>query len=123
MPRTPLAVEIGASDGSTLRMVGVAGGAKKCAFTKDELGFDACVDYKAANDLDAALRAACPNGIDVYFDNVGNTRPAEGRQAGAFGFAPFHVSSFCTPAESIAQYGKETVVLLDPPPAPADETL
>jgi len=53
------------------RVVGIAGGAKKCAFTKDELGFDACVDYKAANDLDAALRAACPNGIDVYFDNVG----------------------------------------------------
>ena len=53
------------------RVVGIAGGAKKCAFAKDELGFDACVDYKAANDLDAALRAACPNGIDVYFDNVG----------------------------------------------------
>ena len=53
------------------RVVGIAGGAKKCAFTRDELGFDACVDYKAGNDLDAALRAACPNGIDVYFDNVG----------------------------------------------------
>jgi len=53
------------------RVVGVAGGAKKCAFVKDELGFDACVDYKAGNDLDAALRAACPNGIDIYFDNVG----------------------------------------------------
>ena len=53
------------------RVVGIAGGAKKCAFVKDELGFDACVDYKAGNDLDAALRAACPNGIDVYFDNVG----------------------------------------------------
>jgi NADPH-dependent curcumin reductase CurA len=53
------------------RVVGVAGGAKKCAFVRDELGFDACVDYKAANDLDAALKTACPNGIDVYFDNVG----------------------------------------------------
>jgi len=53
------------------RVVGIAGGAKKCAFVKDELGFDACVDYKAGNDLDAALRAVCPNGIDVYFDNVG----------------------------------------------------
>jgi NADPH-dependent curcumin reductase CurA len=53
------------------RVVGVAGGAKKCGFVKDELGFDACVDYKAEKDLDAALRAACPNGIDVYFDNVG----------------------------------------------------
>jgi NADPH-dependent curcumin reductase CurA len=53
------------------RVVGIAGGVKKCAFVKDELGFDACVDYKAGNDLDAALRAVCPNGIDVYFDNVG----------------------------------------------------
>jgi NADPH-dependent curcumin reductase CurA len=53
------------------RVVGIAGGARKCTFVKDELGFDACVDYKAGNDLDAALRAACPKGIDVYFDNVG----------------------------------------------------
>ena len=53
------------------RVVGIAGGAKKCSFVKDELGFDACIDYKAEKDLDAALRAACPNGIDVYFDNVG----------------------------------------------------
>jgi NADPH-dependent curcumin reductase CurA len=55
------------------RVVGIAGGPKKCAFVKDELGFDACLDYKAEKDLDAALRAACPNGIDVYFDNVGGT--------------------------------------------------
>jgi len=53
------------------RVIGIAGGAKKCAFVKDELGFDACVDYKAGNDLDAALRAACPNGIDGNFENVG----------------------------------------------------
>ena len=53
------------------RVVGIAGGAKKCAFVTDELGFDACLDYKAEKDLDAALLAACPNGIDVYFDNVG----------------------------------------------------
>jgi NADPH-dependent curcumin reductase CurA len=53
------------------RVVGIAGGAKKCAFVKDELGFDACIDYKAEKDLDAAIRAACPNGPDVYFDNVG----------------------------------------------------
>jgi NADPH-dependent curcumin reductase CurA len=53
------------------RVVGIAGGAKKCAFVTGELGFDACLDYKAEKDLDAALRAACPNGIDVYFDNVG----------------------------------------------------
>ncbi len=53
------------------RVVGIAGGAKKCGFVTGELGFDACLDYKAEKDLDAALRAACPNGIDVYFDNVG----------------------------------------------------
>jgi NADPH-dependent curcumin reductase CurA len=53
------------------RVVGIAGGAKKCAFVKGELGFDACLDYKAEKDLDKALLAVCPNGIDVYFDNVG----------------------------------------------------
>ena len=53
------------------RVVGIAGGTRKCTFVTGELGFDACVDYKAEKDLDAALRAACPNGIDVYFDNVG----------------------------------------------------
>jgi NADPH-dependent curcumin reductase CurA len=53
------------------RVVGIAGGPVKCAFVKGELGFDACVDYKDEKDLDAALRAVCPNGIDVYFDNVG----------------------------------------------------
>ena len=53
------------------RVVGIAGGRRKCDFVTAELGFDACVDYKAEKDLDAALRAACPNGIDVYFDNVG----------------------------------------------------
>jgi NADPH-dependent curcumin reductase len=53
------------------RVVGIAGGAKKCAFIKADLGFDAAVDYKAANDLDGALTAACPDGVDVYFENVG----------------------------------------------------
>ena len=42
------------------RVVGIAGGAKKCAFVKDELGFDACIDYKAEKDLDAALRRGLP---------------------------------------------------------------
>ena len=53
------------------RVVGIAGGDRKCAFVRDELGFDACIDYKSAADLGASLRAACPNGVDVYFDNVG----------------------------------------------------
>jgi len=52
------------------RVVGIAGGAAKCAWLKDELGFDEAVDYKAG-ETRRALRAACPDGIDVYFDNVG----------------------------------------------------
>jgi NADPH-dependent curcumin reductase len=53
------------------RAVGIAGGPKKCAFVKDTLGLDACIDYKAEKDLTAAVKSACPNGVDVYFDNVG----------------------------------------------------
>jgi NADPH-dependent curcumin reductase CurA len=52
------------------RAVGIAGGPEKCAYVKDELGFDAAVDHKGA-DFPAKLAAACPNGIDVYFENVG----------------------------------------------------
>jgi NADPH-dependent curcumin reductase len=52
------------------RVVGIAGGAAKCDYVKRELGFDACVDYKAG-DLHGALKEACPKGVDVYFDNVG----------------------------------------------------
>ncbi|OYV49095.1 MAG: NADP-dependent oxidoreductase [Acidocella sp. 20-58-15] len=52
------------------RVVGIAGGAEKCAFLINELGFDAAIDYKAG-DIRTALKEACPNGIDVYFDNVG----------------------------------------------------
>jgi len=52
------------------RAVGIAGGPAKCDYVVNELGFDACVDYKAG-DLDATLAVACPKGIDVYFDNVG----------------------------------------------------
>ena len=51
-------------------VVGIAGGAEKCALLTRDLGFDAAVDYKTGN-LRRALREACPNGIDVYFDNVG----------------------------------------------------
>jgi NADPH-dependent curcumin reductase len=52
------------------RAVGIAGGPAKCAFVKDELRFDAAIDHHAA-DFPAQLAAACPNGIDVYFENVG----------------------------------------------------
>jgi NADPH-dependent curcumin reductase len=51
-------------------VVGIAGGERKCAFLTDELGFDAAVDYKRA-DFAAALRAACPKGADIYYENVG----------------------------------------------------
>ena len=50
--------------------VGVAGGPEKCRFVTEELGFDACIDYKAPDFADK-LAAACPDGIDVYFENVG----------------------------------------------------
>jgi NADPH-dependent curcumin reductase CurA len=52
------------------RVVGIAGGAEKCAYVVEELGFDACVDYKAGN-LAADLRTAAPKGIDGVFENVG----------------------------------------------------
>jgi NADPH-dependent curcumin reductase len=52
------------------RAVGIAGGAEKCRYVVEELGFDACVDYKGGN-LGADLKAAAPKGIDVYFENVG----------------------------------------------------
>ena len=56
------------------RVVGIAGGADKCKYVTDELGFDACIDYRAHPDVKtmaAALKDACPNGIDGYFENVG----------------------------------------------------
>ncbi|MCA9675557.1 MAG: NADP-dependent oxidoreductase [Kofleriaceae bacterium] len=58
------------------RAVGIAGGPTKCGYVVDELGFDACVDYKAhreVRDLARALKEACPDGIDGDFENVGGT--------------------------------------------------
>lgn len=52
------------------RAIGIAGGADKCRVVTEEFGFDACVDYKAP-DLQGQIKAAAPDGIDVYFDNVG----------------------------------------------------
>ncbi len=52
------------------RVVGIAGGKEKCDYVIGDLGFDVCVDYKAGN-LYRDLKEACPNGIDIYFDNVG----------------------------------------------------
>ena len=56
------------------RAVGIAGGPDKCKYAVDELGFDVCIDYKLHKDagsLSKALKEACPNGIDGYFENVG----------------------------------------------------
>jgi NADPH-dependent curcumin reductase CurA len=56
------------------RAVGIAGGVDKCKYVKDELGFDACIDYREHKDaasLSKALKEACPDGIDGYFENVG----------------------------------------------------
>jgi NADPH-dependent curcumin reductase CurA len=52
------------------RAVGIAGGREKCDYVTRELGFDACIDYKAGN-LSRELKEACPKGVDVYFENVG----------------------------------------------------
>ncbi|MEQ9890413.1 NADP-dependent oxidoreductase [Pectobacterium aroidearum] len=52
------------------RVVGLAGSEEKCRYVVETLGFDTCINYKDA-DLNQALRAACPNGIDIYFENVG----------------------------------------------------
>ena len=52
------------------KVVGIAGGPQKCSWIVDELGFDAAIDYKN-DDVAARLRELCPDGIDVYFDNVG----------------------------------------------------
>ena len=52
------------------RAVGIAGGADKCRYVVEQLGFDACLDYKAGG-LREQLKAATPDGVDIYFDNVG----------------------------------------------------
>ena len=56
------------------RVVGIAGGPDKCRYATEELGFDACIDHRVHGDLKSmskALKEACPNGIDGYFENVG----------------------------------------------------
>lgn len=53
------------------RVVGMAGTDDKCRWLKEELGFDDVINYKTCGDYEAAIRKACPDGVDVYFDNVG----------------------------------------------------
>jgi NADPH-dependent curcumin reductase CurA len=64
-----IAAQIGLID--ACHVIGVAGGAEKCRFLRQTLGLHGAVDYKADQDLTAAIRRECPNGADVYFDNVG----------------------------------------------------
>jgi NADPH-dependent curcumin reductase CurA len=76
--------------------VGVAGAPEKCEYVVKELGFDACVSYRAP-DLFAALKDVCPKGIDVYFDNVGgDVLKAVLRQINPFARIPLcgHVSQY-----------------------------
>ena len=64
-----IAVQIARIEGC--RVAGIAGGPQKCAFVTGELGAHAVIDYKAEKDLSAAIGRACPDGVDLYFDNVG----------------------------------------------------
>ncbi len=81
-PKTGETVVVGAATGAVgtvvgqiaklkgCRVVGIAGGSEKCAFAVDSLGFDACIDHRSP-DFRKDLKAACPDGVDVYFENVG----------------------------------------------------
>ena len=64
-----IAVQIARIEGCNV--AGIAGGAEKCAYVTGELGAHAAIDYKAEADMSAAIARACPEGIDLYFDNVG----------------------------------------------------
>jgi NADPH-dependent curcumin reductase CurA len=87
------------------RVVGIAGGADKCLWVQDGLGFDACVDHRSL-DLKRELQAACPKGIDCYFENVGGAV-----QAAVFDLLnPFARVAMCG---MVSQYNEKTF-----PPGP-----
>lgn len=87
------------------RVIGVAGGAEKCLWVQDTLGFDDCVDHRSLN-LEAELKASCPNGIDAYFENVGGAV-----QAAVFDLLnPFARVAMCG---MVSQYNAEEM-----PPGP-----
>ena len=87
------------------RVVGIAGGADKCLWVQDSLGFDDCVDHRAL-DLRRELQTACPNGIDCYFENVGGAV-----QAAVFDHLnPFARVAMCG---MVSQYNEQTM-----PPGP-----
>lgn len=87
------------------RVVGIAGGPEKCLWVQETLGFDACIDHRELN-LGAALDDACPNGIDVYFENVG------GELQSAV-FARLNPHSRVVMCGMVAQYNDSA-----PPPGP-----
>ncbi len=87
------------------RVVGIAGGAEKCLWVQDSLNFDDCVDHRSL-DLRGELAAACPNGIDAYFENVGGAV-----QAAVFDLLnPFARVAMCG---MVSQYNEP-----EPPPGP-----
>lgn len=87
------------------RVVGIAGGSEKCLWAQDSLGFDDCVDHRSL-DLRRELQAACPNGIDAYFENVGGAV-----QAAVFDqLNPFARVAMCG---MVSQYNEQTM-----PPGP-----
>ncbi len=84
------------------RVVGVAGGVEKCAYLIDELGFDAAIDYKNEN-IYKSLKQACPDGIDVFFDNVGGDVLNDG-------LAFINVGARVVICGAISQYNKTTPI-------------
>ncbi|MEQ8510289.1 MAG: NADP-dependent oxidoreductase [Rhodospirillaceae bacterium] len=64
-----LAGQIGKIHGATV--IGITSSEEKISFLTEEMGFDAGLNYKAVNDIKAAVKRACPNGVDIYYDNVG----------------------------------------------------
>ena len=80
------------------RVVGIAGGPDKCLFVQEQLGFDACIDHRS-DDLGKEIATSCPNGVDVYFENVGGAV-----QAAAF--AQLNIYARVIMCGMVAQYNE-----------------
>ena len=85
------------------RVVGIAGSDDKCRWITDDLGFDAAINYKTCDDITQAIAKACPEGVDVYFDNVSG----EILDAALLNLNNFARVAFCG---AIAQYNTETEI-------------